>query len=290
MQVERNAFDDLDSSDAELDSVTLQPDQKPAESFLDYSARLAATNGKQLYKCERCRGTGEQKRKPLDRSPEATYRRERAATRRQQKRINRGDERAEWQRANSAVVTWVTSRNGRNNFATSLANSLAQYGTLTENQVAAVRKIIDQDAAYEAAYLAKRNKAAAAALASITPDIVKPAGLDLSSVPDGRYAVPNGATRLKVLIQKPEAPSKWAGFTFVSDAAEYGQRTKYGMQKPGDSYRGKITEELRQIAADPKAAAIAYGRLTGHCCICNRKLEDAESVAAGIGPICAGKF
>lgn len=33
-----------------------------------------------------------------------------------------------------------------------------------------------------------------------------------------------------------------------------------------------------------------YGRITGICCNCGRKLTNEESIEAGIGPICAGKF
>ena len=32
-----------------------------------------------------------------------------------------------------------------------------------------------------------------------------------------------------------------------------------------------------------------YGRLTGSCCVCARTLTKAESIAAGIGPVCASR-
>jgi hypothetical protein len=134
--------------------------------------------------------------------------------------------------------------------------------------------------------IAARNREQAERVAAAAP---VGTGLDLSRVPAGRYAVPNGDTRLKVLIRKPDAPGKWAGWVFVSDAAEYGSRRNYGKQAPGKTYSGQIFSELRAIAADPKAAAIAYGKLTGTCSICGRRLENEESVAAGIGPICANK-
>lgn len=114
-------------------------------------------------------------------------------------------------------------------------------------------------------------------------------GLDLSAVPSGRYAVPGGDTRLKVLIQGV-AGGKWDGWVFVKDAAEYGQGQRYGAQRPGETYRGKIEDALRVIAQDPKAAAAAYGHLVGRCCICNRRLEDEGSVEQGIGPVCLAKF
>lgn len=114
-------------------------------------------------------------------------------------------------------------------------------------------------------------------------------GLDLSTIPSGRYAVPGGDTRLKVRIDGV-AGGKWDGWVFVKDAAEYGQGQRYGSQRPGEMYRGKIEDALRAIAADPKAAMAAYGHLTGTCGVCGRHLEDETSIANGIGPVCAAKF
>ncbi len=113
--------------------------------------------------------------------------------------------------------------------------------------------------------------------------------IDLSGIPAGLYAVPGGDTRLKVRIDAPTT-GKWAGFIFVKDAAVYGERKRYGMQKPGNIYRGDIEDALRIIAADPRAASAAYGHLTSTCGICGAPLEQADSVARGIGPVCAEKF
>ncbi len=117
-------------------------------------------------------------------------------------------------------------------------------------------------------------------------------GLDLSGLPSGYFAVPDGDTRLKVHIQQGKPGTKWDGYTFVKDGATYGefQSKRYGMQRPGQAYNGGIQDQLTIIAADPKAAAVAYGRLVGRCGICGAKLENADSVAAGIGPICAQGF
>lgn len=114
-------------------------------------------------------------------------------------------------------------------------------------------------------------------------------GLDLSALPAGRYAVPGGDTRLKVRIDKPDE-GRWAGWIFVKDAAEYGYGKRYGKAAPGQPYRGEIQAELAAILADPAGAAAAYGHLTSRCGICNRPLEDPDSVARGIGPVCATKF
>jgi len=123
--------------------------------------------------------------------------------------------------------------------------------------------------------------------ATVAPEPSAP-GLDVSTIPSGKYAVPGGDTRLKVKVDNVDR-GNWAGWVFVKDAAEYGAGEKYGSQKPGGTYRGKIEDVLRIIAADPKAASIAYGKLTGSCGRCGRHLEDEESIANGIGPVCAQK-
>lgn len=112
-------------------------------------------------------------------------------------------------------------------------------------------------------------------------------GLDLSSVPSGRYAVPGGDTRLKVKIDNVAKAGRWQGWVFVKDAAEYGEGKRYGSQKPGQMYRGQITEALRAIAGDIAGAAAAWGHLTGTCTFCGLPLEDERSVSVGYGPICA---
>ena len=123
----------------------------------------------------------------------------------------------------------------------------------------------------------------------LTEVIVQSSGIDLSGIPAGRYAVPGGDTRLKIEIDKPDNGT-WAGWIFVRDAAEYGHGTRYGKQAPGKVYQGAVQAELLAILADPFEASKAYGRLVSRCGVCNRALEDEESVAAGIGPICARRF
>lgn len=48
----------------------------------------------------------------------------------------------------------------------------------------------------------------------------------------------------------------------------------------------KLTAEMRLTLDEAKA----WGRETGTCCNCGAELTKAESIAAGIGPICAGGF
>lgn len=169
------------------------------------------------------------------------------------------------------VAAWLAANRDSNSFAMSLCQAVERFGNLSVAQEAAVRRHltpaqpVDQGA---------------------TQDVDQ---LDISSLA-GYYAVPDGDTRLKVRVHRPGKQSKYHGWLLVSDGAAYGQRKLYGKQCPGGFYQGAIKDVLRAILADPKAAQVAYGHLTGTCGVCGRLLEDEQSVAAGIGPICAAKF
>jgi hypothetical protein len=48
----------------------------------------------------------------------------------------------------------------------------------------------------------------------------------------------------------------------------------------------EILENLIDLAFNPKAKMIEYGRETGCCGLCGRTLTDKHSIEIGIGPIC----
>lgn len=50
------------------------------------------------------------------------------------------------------------------------------------------------------------------------------------------------------------------------------------------------TKLLAYIATHPAKFSQAFGHALGVCGVCGRTLTDDQSIAAGIGPICAGKF
>ena len=56
-------------------------------------------------------------------------------------------------------------------------------------------------------------------------------------------------------------------------------------------YTGR--KPLHSLTAEHRMSLVEaqeYGRITGICCNCGRKLTNEESIEAGIGPICASKF
>lgn len=50
---------------------------------------------------------------------------------------------------------------------------------------------------------------------------------------------------------------------------------------------GEMLATVQAIAANPVAAAAAYGALMGRCSFCNLTLTDEGSVEVGYGPVCA---
>ena len=278
------------------------------------------------YPCFKCKGTGKLQFKT---SPEARAKSRASA---QKRKVKNAEATAaafdQWLIDECPdVAEWIRGNVG-NDFAMSLASSGRKYGSLTEGQVAGVRKAIARDidkaagagewiAEHEAEHkwltseaangnelaedllngqwgLMKRSYLTDNQLALVRRKMdaegsSKPSDIDISSL-KGYYAVPDGDTRLKLCVRKPGKNSRYHGWTFVDDGAAYGSRKTYGKQAPDGSYRGDVQDALKAILADPFEAQVAYGKLTGTCGACGRILEDEASVAAGIGPICADKY
>lgn len=98
--------------------------------------------------------------------------------------------------------------------------------------------------------------------------------------PQGRYAIlDDGVTK----FYKVDVPTegKWTGYVFV----------KVQASDDFHNIRGREAREhiVNEIAKDPEAAMLLYGRELGKCGHCGRTLTDEDSRARGIGPICAGK-
>lgn len=140
-----------------------------------------------------------------------------------------------------------------------------------------------------ALYRAKKQQKGTTTNSEGTQDATPSAGgLDLSPIPTGTYMV-DGVT---IKVGRPGTRSRWHGWTFVDDGGPWGNQVKYGRQGKDHwaRYQGTHEDLLEKILADPLAAAVAYGKATGRCCVCSTELTNPESVDAGIGPICASKF
>lgn len=228
------------------------------------------------YPCFKCKGTG----KLTFKTDRVTRDRARAksAEKRTEKRVAEAERRREWIEAHRDVCDWITANAGhRNDFALSLDNQLAERGSLSDNQIAAVRRSIEKskERAAERKASAPTVDATAleAAFAKAAPKLKRPklwiADMGFS------YA-------------KPDSPN--AGALYVKRGATYLGKIMGGKFMRSRDCDDATQQAVLDVVADPRGAAIRHGRLTGSCAICNRSLTDATSVANGIGPVCAGKF
>lgn len=169
------------------------------------------------------------------------------------------------------VAEWINANRSTDNFAESMAQSIAQYGSLTTNQLAACERNV---------------RAPKTSAPTVSTDKLM-AAFDA--------ATSSGLKRPKLRFDGFQA--SLAPMTGKNPGAVY--------LKDGEIYLGKIAggkfmasrdASSDQIAviiatmADPLAAAVAFGKRTGMCSCCGAELTNSQSIERGIGPICAEKF
>jgi hypothetical protein len=187
-----------------------------------------------------------------------------------------------WHEQYADEYAWLVAKAPKSGFAASLLSGLTRYGSLTPRQLETVQRIVREDA----------ERAAAP----------KPTGV---SVDISKVITSLKAARSHILYPK----LRLAGFVFSLAGANSANAGAVYVKSNGDVYLGKIiptdtgarflksrdcsAETEAQVIAsaqDPEAAAVAYGKEYGRCSCCGRTLTDPESIARGIGPICAEHY
>jgi ribosomal protein L9 len=233
-----------------------------------------------IRKCFSCSGRGFHEYKTSGTQRAAA--RESASKRKAAEVISAANKADAWKAANPAAADWLANNSG--NFAASLSQSLARYGSLTDNQLAAVLRCAAADI---------DRKAAAADRVAAAPT------LEIGKIEQAfQTAKDKGIKRPKMRLDSfvfspaPES-GKNAGAIYVKAKDEEG--TYLGKIMQGKFLRSRECDQEREsavlaAAADPEAAAVAYGRRFGACSLCGRTLTVGESIDRGIGPICAETF
>lgn len=103
-------------------------------------------------------------------------------------------------------------------------------------------------------------------------------------VPNSKYALVREAGPVFYEVTTGRK-GKWVGFLFLSRLVGH----------PGDWKRTPVKGDakkdiLAEIGQDPKAAAIRFSKEFTICAVCGSPLSDPESLALGLGPICATRF
>jgi hypothetical protein len=199
----------------------------------------------------------------------------------------KGEAAQAWQETNPAAWAWIVAKAPKFGFAAAMQEAVRKYGHLTDNQLATVERLRGADAEREAKWAQEREARAAAAPAIDVSRIVQAIGAALAS------GIKRPVLRLAEFKFSP-APvtGRNAGAIYVKSV--------------GGDYLGKVADgkfmrafgtcddaraaEIVAAAADPEAAAVAYGKRFGQCACCGRELSNPESIERGIGPICAERF
>lgn len=167
-------------------------------------------------------------------------------------------------------------------FLAGLVQQLNERGFLSENQIAAAQRTVDQ--------IAAKEKAKAAAEAKNAKKV------DISAI-EALFATAasNGLKRLKfrangIEISQAKATGRNPGALYVTAADEYQGKIVDGKFMPVRAALADTFAKVETIAADPLGQARLYGKQTGICGCCGRELTDPVSIERGIGPICESKW
>lgn len=239
------------------------------------TGRFIGRNGRALGECFACKGKGQLQFKT---SPETRQRQAEGRTARAERQHAEITEAfaaqypAEW--------TWLEAAAKRWDVATGWYDDLVRYGSLTDGKLAAIRKCIAKDAERNAA----RAQSAAAA------PVVDTARLEAAfDVARGKGYKRIAMSIAGLRFSPAPAGGANAGALYVKRNGEYLGKIMGGKYRCVEAGRG-TEAEVQRVLADPQAAAIEHGQRTGICAICSAELTNAESIARGIGPICAAKF
>lgn len=280
MNEDFNSF--LDSADAEFDGApkrkTSTEERFPCGQCHGTGRYQGARVHQEKAHCFACRGTGFFKTDPRKLEARRVSKATSAANAKAQKRQAFAEAHPEM----SEELARVGREGSTNGFISSLAAALEQYGSLTENQIAAWYRGRAKLVQIQEARATERQAS------QVQVDLTPIRSMFETAVGNG-YKKPTYRAEGLILSRAPDTGSN-PGALYV--------------KSEDDAYLGKILgttfhptrdgrqagETLLAIAIDPLAAALRYGQRTGRCACCGRELTKHTSIDAGIGPICKEKW
>lgn len=250
------------------------------------SGRFVSWAGRDVGKCFKCDGKGKRFYKT---SPEQReMQRERAKAKKAEKKAAQAqaahDAAVAWAKDHEAEAKWLLENRESDRFAKSLSDSLQKWGSLTDGQLAAIRKNIER-----AESAKEREKDA--------PSV------DMDGLMEGFNNALESGLKAPVLVvdnyrfSMAKANSRNAGHIYVTDdnpnwddRAYFGKVSPEGKLLVSRNASDENIADILDISQNLLERAIAHGKMTGRCAMCSRELTDPKSVERGIGPICAGRW
>lgn len=274
-------YDEGDDAD-DLGTRKIERETFPCESCLGTGFYRGVRVHQEKTECFACKGRGYFFKSYRDRMAS----RQKRAARKQQVKDNA---RIAFETAYPDLWAGMVKHASWNEFLAKLVGEIREgRDNISEKAIAAAQRTVDKANARDAerdAAKAKRLEGAAVVNAAALKDAFDAAARNGLKRPVLRY---DG-------FQVSRAPDhgKNAGALYVKNGAT---NTYLGKIVGGKYIATREAEEMGFVAKvveamnDPLASAIAYGKRTGNCSCCGRKLTDRHSVANGIGPICADKY
>lgn len=185
------------------------------------------------------------------------------------------------------LIPFLESASAWSDFAASVLDRVKKYGPPSEKVIASISSMRAKCEAREAERQAKR-KAEVEPLSNLDAIFSLFANATGSGLKKPRLTVHD------LTVSKAPEHGANAGALYLKIKGDYaGKITPERELKLQYHYRDQresVTQILSDLSSDPLKYATEYGRETGVCCCCNKVLTDPISIAAGIGPICAGKW
>lgn len=148
------------------------------------------------------------------------------------------------------IVAWLRDNAGDNNFLRSVLFNFDRFGRLSDKQMDAVERNMNRP------------------VRQANPNPVTELGM---------YRDANGVI---FRVKRSRESGNLYAMRFVPEAQTKSERFVY---ERGGIYR--LTPEMRMSVHEAQLVGVQFGI----CCVCGAELTATESVANGIGPVCAGR-
>lgn len=225
------------------------------------------TNRHGNQKCNTCHGLGRMATSAADRRAK----RQKVAQKKDEARASAMADNL----AHEELFAWLRNNQSWNSFAASLLEQHTAGRVWTDKQVQAATRMMEKTIATRAA------KEAAKPSVDLTPIRT----MFEAAIQNGHKRPTYRAEGL-VINRAPDHGANPGALYVKTESKDYLGKVI------GTTYSGKgeALPALTAIAKNPLEAAVAYGRRTGTCACCGRKLTNALSIELGIGPICRDKW